>query len=128
MTNRNFQLGILTDDSEVVMWLNNKKCKVSVEIEYDEHSSMPLDAKLDIVFTDEPLTKSKAAGYYRFGPFPDFTQSACWPVSAEFKPYTFICTVDNSWGDMGNGNVFALLEETETGYAVLDVFVEASCC
>jgi len=127
MRNQQFRSGIRTDDSEVVMWLNNKKCKVNVEIEYDEYSSQPIDAKLNIVFTDEPLTTAKVSGYYRFGPFPDFIQSACWPVSAEFKPYTFICTVYNGWGDMGNGNVFALLEETTTGYDVLDVFVEASC-
>lgn len=128
MSNKQFQKVVYTDDNEVVMWLNNKKCKVKMEVEYDEYNGMPMDAELSIVFTDEPVTRSKPSGYFGFGPLPDFLQGSCWPVSAEFKPYTFISTVYNDWGDSGNGNVFALLEETATGYDVLDVFVEASCC
>ena len=45
------------------------------------------------------------------------------PCSDDGLPYTYICTIENDWGDMGNGNIFALIRD----FKVEDVWVEASC-
>lgn len=119
---------IYTDSSTVVMYLNGLKYKVSIDVKYDEHSAMPIDAKVDLVCTEEELTKSsgKTSNYYKFGGYPNFIQTPVEPMSDYGKPYTYICTINNDWGDCGNANIFALI--SDSGDNVEDVYVEASCC
>lgn len=77
--------------------------------------------------TEEPPTVSsnKRGEYYKFGGYPRFIQNEYCPCAAEdMKPYTYICTIENGWGDCGNGNIFALIRDG----VVEDVLVEASCC
>lgn len=118
---------IYTDSPSVVMYLNGFKYKVSIDVEYDEHSAMPTDAKIDIVRTDEELTKSssKTNNYYKFGGYPIFIQTPVEPMTDSGKPYTYICTINNNWGDMGNANIFALISDSDDN--IEDVYVEASC-
>ena len=55
-------------------------------------------------------------------------------MSDDGRHYKYICTINNYWGDVGNGNIFALLEKDWddeagdfVGFIVEDVYVEASC-
>ena len=118
---------IYTDSPNVVMYLNGLKYKVSIDVEYCESSAMPTDAKVEIERTDEELTKSSGncSDYYKFGGFPIFIQNSVEPMADNGKPYTYICTINNDWGDMGNANIFALI--SDSGEEIEDVFVEASC-
>jgi hypothetical protein len=129
----NFTASIYTNEPNVVMYLNGVKCKVSVEIIYDDYETpgMPINAKVNIEPTEEPLTvgikrmayQCRQPAYYKFGGFPVFLQMVSEPCSDDGLPYTYICTIENDWGDMGNGNIFALIRD----FKVEDVYVEASC-
>jgi hypothetical protein len=132
---------IYTNEPNVVMFLNGVKCKVSVNIIYDDYHSpgMPIDAKISIERTDEPLTvgiqpanngwSNRHTADYKFGGYPFFLQNVVEPCSNDGLPYTYICTIQNNWGDLGNGNVFALIRNFDVDkIAIEDVFVEASCC
>lgn len=119
---------IHTNDQSVVMYVLGHKCRVTVDVDYDEYCNMPTNAKVSLELTDEDLTVSESRKqYYKFGGYPVFVQSPICPVSAEGIPYTYICTINNNWGDMGNGNVFALIKYRRSILVVDDVFVEASC-
>ena len=128
----------------VVMFINGFRCRVSVNVKYDDHTAMPISAKVEIKPTHEQLTKSSAREeYYKFGGWPEFVQFPVEPASEDGMPYTFICTINNSWGDSGNANIFALISNNihsvvdpisgdNLGFInmleVDDVYVEASCC
>lgn len=119
---------IYTDEPNVVIYLLGKKCEINIKVDYEEDSAAPIDANLRIDFTEKPLTeKSTTRGYYKWGWFPTFLQNEVYPTAADGRPYTFICTVCNNWGDCGNANVFALLKEHDTGFFIEDVYVEYSC-
>ena len=111
----------------VVMYLNGLKYKVSIDVKYEEYSAMPVDAKVEIERTEAELTKSSGNrnDYYKFGGFPIFIQNPVEPMAENGKPYTYICTVQNDWGDMGNANVFVLIDDS--GETIEDVYVESSC-
>lgn len=118
------------------MMIDGIKCKITIEVEYDESSSMPIDAKLDIKKTEDPLTESDdhPRCYFKWGGYPEFIQNEVCPMSDDGRHYKYICTINNYWGDAGNGNIFALLEKDWddedgdfVGFIVEDVYVEASC-
>ncbi len=123
--------GFRTNEPEIVMHFHGKKCKIRVECDFDDEYfayGRVEDAKVTVVETDEPLTSitnNRAA--YVWGWCPIFRQDTAYPVSDDGRPYTFICTIDNSWGDSGTNNVFALINMSSTGYEVEDVYVESSC-
>ena len=117
---------IWTNENTVVMFLEGVKYRVTVDVEYDEYSAMPIEAKVKLEPSDEPVTASSnnTRDYYKFGGAQDFVQFPHYPVAKiDQKPYAYVCTVENSWGDCGNGNIFALIRNG----AVEDVYVEASC-
>lgn len=130
------QSSIYTNDNTVVMFLQGKKYKVTVNFEFNDREcgGMPTGGKITIVPTDEELTvsldNSKGRHYrdsrylYKFGGFPSFIQNAVEPAADDGCPYDYICTIENGWGDSGNGNLFALIRNG----VVEDVYVEASCC
>lgn len=121
-----FGSAIFTNSPKVVMYLNGVKYKVEVDVEYDDYCAMPIDAIVKIERTDEALSLSgKHNEYYKFGGYPIFIQSSYEPIGENGKPYTYICTIQNDWGDMGNANIFALI--SDCGEKIEDVFVEASC-
>ena len=123
-----FYQSITNSEPQVVMLIDGIKCKLSIDVEYDEYSAMPMSAQLSIAKTDEPLSTSDNKSYYfKWGGYPVFVQSECSPMSEDGRLYKYICTINNSWGDMGNANIFALLSPSEEGFTVEDVFVEASC-
>lgn len=121
-----------TNEPTAIMFINGVKCRVTVDISYDDHA-MPVDAKVQIetVSESEPICTNQekiSQAYYKFGGWPDFVQNKWEPVADDGTPYTYICTVECNWGDSGNGNVFALIRRGQLGFVVEDVFVEASCC
>lgn len=124
-------VSIYSDSPSVVMYVNGVKCQVTVDIEHDEDSGMPIHAKVEILFEGfRPLTPSgKSNCYYKFGGWPEFTQLPIEPMAEDGTPYTYICSVNNNWGDMGNANVFALVryDAVNCWVFVEDVYVEASC-
>jgi|694.fasta_scaffold12015_39 hypothetical protein len=124
---------IYTNENSVVMYLQAKKYKVTVDVEYEDYG-MPRSATVVIEPSDEPVTESLRdpnlayhynpwSAYYKFGGFPVFIQNPVAPCTNEGKPYDYICTINNHWGDDGNGNVFALINDG----VVEDVYIEANC-
>jgi hypothetical protein len=124
-----FGSSVLTDSPTAVIYLNGIKYRVTIsDIEFEDISVMPIKAAVQIAKTDEDLTQSNRDwnSYYKFGGFPVFLQNSVEPCcSCSRKPYTYICTLQTDWGDMGNANIFALI--SDSGDEVEDVFVEASC-
>lgn len=134
---QNFQ-PIYNNSPEAIMHIDGIKCKISIEVEYDEMGGMPLSAKVEINKTEEPLSVSDTIkgkygpqvnilSYYKWGGYPRFIQNEVCPMSEDGRLYRYLCTINNNWGDMGNGNVFALIKPSEKGFDVEDVYVEASC-
>ena len=131
----NFGVSFYTNRYTAIIFINGKKCRVTIsDIELEDYSSMPIDAKVKI----EPVGDSEQIDvnqdsdyngrrkpYFKFGGWPDFIQNECEPVAEDGTPYTYICTINNDWGDCGNGNVFALIRDN---FFVEDVYIEASCC
>lgn len=136
---------IYTDDNSVVMFIQGKKYRVTVNFifdgfERDVCSGMPTGGTVKLEPTDEEVTKStkrngehcsgpdynyRHTSYlYKFGGFPNFIQNGMEPAADDGFPYDYICTIENGWGDSGNGNLFALIRDGE----VKHVIVEASCC
>jgi hypothetical protein len=119
---------IYSNEPSVVMYLNGKKYKVTVDVEYSEEiRAKPVSADVNISLTEEPLTisdKKSTWCWYKFGGYPSFTQGEELPTDDNDQPYTYICTIESDWGDSGNGNVFALIKDDN----VVDVYLEASCC
>lgn len=129
MTSAKFGTSVFTNHPSAIMFINGVKCRVDVEIKFAD-GGMPVDANIQIeaVNASEPMKSNAVARrntFYKFGGWPDFIQNPCEPVAEDGTPYTYICTVNNNWGDCGNGNVFALIRD---GFKVEDVYVEASCC
>lgn len=121
---RKFGVSIHTNEPQVVMFLNGRKYKVKIEIKYDD-DAIPVDAEVDMKPCNEPLTPSSSKKeYYKFGGFPRFIQNVFEPVTDDGVPYTYLCTIENNWGDCGNCNIFVLIKDD----VVEDVFIEASCC
>jgi hypothetical protein len=121
-----FGCAIHSNSPTVVMFLNGTKYKVEVDVTYDDYCAMPVDAVVKIERTDEALNLSgKHNDYYKFGGYPIFIQTPREPIGENGKPYTYICTIQNNWGDMGNANIFALI--SDCGDKIEDVYVEASC-
>ena len=116
---------VYTEEPTAVIYLQGKKYKVTIDVTYSEDpAGMPEYASVSITPTEEPLTINKSVnGYYKFGGSPHFIQNEFHPADDDGFPYCYICTLNNEWGDCGNGNIFALIKNDQ----VLDVFVEASC-
>lgn len=123
-------MAIYTSENSVVMYLNNRKCRVTLDMKFDD-CGYPESAKISIqhALENEPLTVSGEPNeWYKFGGFPEFVQSPVEPIK-DGKPYTFICCIRECWGDCGNANIFALITESDNNeFIVDDVYVESSCC
>lgn len=135
-----FGVSFYTNCTTAVIFVNGKKCRVTIsDIELEDYSSMPIDAKVKIEPVGDleqidvnpdptrprPIFGGRRKPYLKFGGWPDFIQNECEPVAEDGTPYTYICTINNDWGDSGNGNVFALIRDN---FFVEDVYIEASCC
>lgn len=120
---------IYDDGPTVIMPIEGIICKVTVTVRYNEKIWMPIDADVIIEPTDEPFINKDnyKDSYFKFGGYPEFRQGEVVPMSHDNKQYTFICSILNNWGDMGTGNVFALVRVNDNKITVEDVFVEASC-
>lgn len=117
---------IWTDESDVVMYVNGVKCKIEIEPQHNSQTGIIDRVNIKINKTEEDLTKEGRSGYYyKWGGWPIFRQQSVIPASDDNKPYTYICTINNDWGDMGNVNVFVLIDEN---FCVKDIFIETSCC
>jgi hypothetical protein len=132
-----FFKSICTDQPSVIIPLkyfyiadqtDNAVIKIAIEWSCDEHSCMPVSAKLDICRSNDEATENEEGGFYKWAGFPEFIQSNFQPISDDGRLYHYICTIQNDWGDMGNANVFALLGGWKDDRLIVeDVFVEASC-
>lgn len=125
---------IYTDDCEVSMLFMGEPYFIRFEIEYDD--AMPVRCHmLDFCLTKQSLDEikwpnlpHKRLWYVKWGGYPIFIQNEVNPISDDGRPYVYLCTVNNEWGDSGNCNIFILVRKGELGYEVEDVYMEYSCC
>lgn len=100
---------------------NHHVVGVSVSLEYDH--AVPKKATVNIGNSYDSVETSEY-GIYKWLGIPDFIQSTKWPYSKETgKPYMYLCTIYDEWGDMGNNNIFVELD----GEDLVDVYHEYSC-
>jgi hypothetical protein len=127
---------IYTEDYEAIIPFRGQKYSVEIEIIYEDYG-MPtgcaiLDFKKLSESADISVSSNSRSPLVKWGGSPRFIQDEYYPIADDGTPYDFLCTVENSWGDSGNCNIFILVEERELGdsffYEIKDVFVEASCC
>ena len=124
-------MSIRTDDNTVVMYVNGRRYRVTVDITDYDLNGAPHKANVTIMPTSDPVTVesglrkcTRSNTTYKFGGYPEFLQNIHEPTAPDGLPYTYICTINTPWGDSGNANIFALIR----GESVEDVYVEASCC
>lgn len=126
---------IFTNDYQVVISLQDKYglCPYFIEIEI-KHDDSGFPYKCEIVEfcpTKLPLDETRSDiswdWYIKWGGYPNFIHGEAIPVSDDGIPYTYLCTVENGWGDSGNCNIFLLLKDGLFGLKIDDVYMEASC-
>jgi hypothetical protein len=126
-----FQKPIYTNKNEAIIPINGQNYFVQIDIVFDENGVPDVCLVENFRKTDLPETYSSShTRYYcvKWGGYPHFIQNEYVPLSDDFRPYTYICTVDNRWGDAGNCNIFFLFKDVNSpNLEIEDVFMEASC-
>lgn len=123
-----FKGPVWTDDTHAIVPIKGQNFFIAFDIEHDM-DGVPFKANIvDYVETTFPATQEKdniRYFYVKWGGYPDFKQGELVPFSDDGREYTYLCTVYNDWGDMGNCNLFLLMGED--GVTIEDVYLEASC-
>ena len=121
-----------TDEPKAAILLGGMHYFIDFEIIYDDRGIPDKCKIIQFYKTSQELTvepnHKKFRPYIKWGGSPDFRQDEYYPVSDDDRPYTFLCMVDNGWGDSGTCNIFILTRLGESGLEIEDVYMEASCC
>ena len=115
---------IYTDDTRAIVQINGTHYDIDFELHYDE-SCVPQSCTFHkFNKTNQPLTQdSNSANYVRWRGAPDFRQGQVIPTDDDGVEYSFLCTINNNWGDSGTVNIFVLIKDNLLIYH----WVEASC-
>jgi len=118
-----------TDDIENIIILHGRPYYINLELVYDDNG-IPMGVKV----LDFELNSDRKVNYtkwhawsVKWGGFPEFVQGEVVPVSEDGRPYQYICTVNNNWGDNGNCNIFILFSGAKFNQKIEDIYLEASC-
>lgn len=119
---------VWTNNCEAVILFRGEPYLVKFNIVYDDNS-VPCYCHLQEFWpTKEPLdVDDSRGGYVQWGGCPDFRQDDAIPYSDDYRPYDFLCMVDNGWGDSGTCNIFVLVKQGQIRYEVEDLYMEYSC-
>ena len=116
---------LTTDNTTAIIELGGLTYRVSIEVDYSDGVPSAVSAGLEIVSL--PLTEKVPGGWVEWLGYPKFRQGPVYPHSDDGRPYTFICSVDDCWGDMGTANIFFLFKKNCLPFEIEDVYMEASC-
>lgn len=124
---------IWTSENEVVKKIYNRKFHIVVEINYSDTEVIPDSCLVELEETDKEenychidrYSSHSRNNYIKWGGYPDFIQGTIYPKSENpLHEVYYLCTVYDEWGDMGNNNVFLILDENKLP---IGSFHEYSC-
>lgn len=115
---------IHTNDTKAIVPINGVHYNVNFELIYDDRGVPVKCVFHEFSKTDKPLTvDDRKSDYIQWRGFPFFRQGQVVPTDDNGIEYSFLCVINDGWGDSGAINIFVLIVDD----ALVDHWMEYSC-